>query len=115
MVNRSLFFKYNIYNNFIKKGRKTYFLLDFFMGLKGSFIYKNLNKNYTKYESLLYNSFSNFNLLNNKNFFDYFFSNFDINSIPLFISLKNEKKKENIFFVSLINQGFFYSIYLRHI
>ena len=115
MARRISFLKYNIYNNFIKKGRKIYFLLDFFKGLKGSFIYKNFKKDYVKYESLLYKSFSNLNSFNNKKKFDYFLGDFDINNQVLFSLFKKNKIKDNIFFVSLVSKNFFYSIFLRNI
>ena len=98
-MNKNNFFsKYIIYNNIVKKGRKNYFLIDFFKGLKGSFLFKGLKKKYIKYSNLLYNSYNNFNSLSYKINYDYFFKNFNIYNISILKFLKKYKKKKYFFF-----------------
>jgi hypothetical protein len=107
---KNIFLKYNFYQSIFKKGKKYYFLLDFFKGLKGYFLFKNVKK--IKRKSFLYKSFDNFKNLNNLNSYDYLYNNLNI---KFFNYLKKTKKLKNIWFITLIEDKNFYSLNLKNI
>ena len=84
---KKIFFKYNFYQSIFKKGKKNYFLLDFFRGLKGYFIFKNVKK--FKKRNFYYKSFNifnnNYNSLNNT---DYLYNDLNIKFLNTFNILK---------------------------
>ena len=110
---KKIFFKYNFYQSIFKKGKKNYFLLDFFRGLKGYFIFKNVKK--FKKRNFYYKSFNifnnNYNSINNT---DYLYNDLNIKFLNTFNILKSKKKK-NIFLITLIEGKNFYPSFLKNI
>jgi hypothetical protein len=91
------FLKYKFFRNFKKRGKKLYFLFDFFNNLKIRISYKISKKLNKKYNFYLYNSYNRLNLnINSLNKFDYYINFFKFNIIH------NFKKKEKFFFNYLI-------------
>jgi hypothetical protein len=106
-MHKSKAFKHIFYQNIFKKNRKYYFLLDFFRGLKGSYIFTNIEKNGGKlfhYKS--FNSFCGYNHLSN---FDYFFKDLNVK----FFSFFKGKKVANILLSALVDNKKFYSLFLK--
>src|SRR3954469_20056302 len=105
IINKKNFFlKYNFYQNAFKKGKKFYFLLDFFRGLKGSFLLKNIKK-FNSNKNFFYKSFNIFNSsnnLNNLNKYDYLLNNLNINYFNFSNKILKKSKKKNIFLITLI-------------
>jgi hypothetical protein len=106
------FLRYNFYQKALKLGKKYYFLLDFFYGLKGFFLYK--EKIIKKKKLFVYaKSFNKFFFVPRikKNKFDYFLNS----SYNLNYSNEFYKKKGNIFLSALIKKKLVYSSNLTNL
>jgi hypothetical protein len=115
IINKKNFFlKYNFYQSVFKKGKKFYFLLDFFRGLKGSFLLKNIKK-FKSNKNFFYNSFNRLNNLNNLNKYDYLLDDLNLNYLNFSNKILKKSKKKNIFLITLIERKNFYSLYLKNI
>jgi hypothetical protein len=92
---------------FLKKNKRQYFLLDFFRGLKGSYILTNVEKK--DKGPFYYKSFSAFYGCNYLSNFDYFFKDLNVK----FFSFFKGKKGGNIFLPILIENKKLYSSLLK--
>jgi len=99
--------KHVFYQNIFKKNKRQYFLLDFFRGLKGSYILTNVEKK--DKGPFYYKSFSAFYGCNYLSNFDYFFKDLNVK----FFSFFKGKKGGNIFLPVLIENKKLYSLLLK--
>jgi hypothetical protein len=103
--------KYYFYQKPFKKGKKYYFLLDFFKGLKGVFFIKKLKKIKAKKYMRLFKSFNSFSSnLSATSKFDYFIKDFNEGFYNL---LKSNKKKNCTRLISYMNEGLFCSSFSK--
>jgi len=79
---KSKVLKHVFYQNIFKKNKRQYFLLDFFRGLKGSYILTNVEKK--DKGPFYYKSFSAFYGCNYLSNFDYFFKDLNVKFFSFF-------------------------------
>jgi hypothetical protein len=106
-IKKSKALKHIFYQSILKKNKKQYFLLDFFRGLKGSYILTNVEKRCVKL--FYYNSFNAFYAYDYLNNFDYFFKDLNVK----FFNFFRGKKKENMCLSVLVENKKIYSLCLK--